>query len=139
MKFDINSPITSNPILAFVIGLLAVFPSMAPTALSLKAKPELEMYRKADFETKFLWIPVGYGFLSMAIFYFANLLLPKGWRTYWVIGIIMGLIYPTFGTVGGYAKKVYGITSTPMLYVNAQIMYIIFYGLIINFIATNIC
>ena len=137
LKF--NQPLTTNWIAAFVIGLLSAFPSLAPTALSLKAKKECELYQKADFETKYLWVPIAYGFLLTIVVWLINTLLPKNLRNYWVLGFIMALIFPTLGTIGDYAKKIYGIESYWSLYFNAQIMYLSFYGLVINYIFSNIC
>lgn len=137
MNYNLLQPLPKNYTLAFVIGLLSVLPSLAPTALSLQENPSCDLYQKAKLEDMFMQIPLFYGVLHMIIFMVIHSYLPENLRNYWVLGFIIALIYPTLGTIGGHAKKVYGIESTPKLYVSAQIMYLTFYGLIINYLATN--
>ncbi len=137
--FKFNEPLTTNWILAFVIGVLSSLPSLAPTALSLKASKKLDLYHEADLESKLLWIPIAYGFLLVAVIGIINNFFPEYLRSYWFLGFIMALIFPTLGTIGDYAKRIYGIESYWNLYFNAQVMYLIFYGIVINFIANNIC
>ena len=124
--------ITDNYTLVYLIGVLATFPSMLPTALSIIKNPTLEVYKKAALEKKFYLMAFFYGFLNMLVFFLINRYIPDKYNTYFVAGIIMGLIYPTLGTIDDYAKKMYGITNYWNLYIGAQIMYFIFYGLIIN-------
>lgn len=126
------APITDNHVMAFVIGMLAFFPSMLPSALSLKKKPTLKMYQYIKLEDKLWKVPLFYGVLNLVVFMLVNRFLPESLRKYWVIGIIFGFIYPTLGTIGNYAKKAYGIKSYTDLYRGAQLMYIPFYGLIIS-------
>ena len=45
--------ITDNYTLVYLIGVLATFPSMLPTALSIIKNPTLEVYKKAALEKKF--------------------------------------------------------------------------------------
>ncbi len=129
--------ITHNYILQFVIGILSAFPSLAPTAISLLYKPEL--LEEAGLHDKVLWLPIFYGFLSIIVFTLVNILFPKELQKYWVIGIIIGLIYPTLGTIGDHAKKIYGIQSYWTLYINAQIMYIFLYGVVFYYMVKYIC
>lgn len=59
-------------------------------------------------------------------------------KNFFVAGILMGLFYPTLGTINDYAKKTYKIKSYLNLYIGAQIMYGIYYGLFIPFALSNI-
>jgi hypothetical protein len=137
MNYNIAQAIPENYVLAFVIGLLSVFPSLAPTALALKENPTCELYQTAKLENMFLEIPAFYGALHVAIFLIMFSLLPHNMRNYWVLGFIVALIYPSLGTITGHAKKVYGIESTQKLYLSAQVMYLLFYGVVVNFLVTN--
>ncbi len=129
--------ITNNIVLQFIIGVLSAFPSLAPTAISLIYKPEL--LSEAGLENKMLWLPIFYGFLSIIVFTLVNTLFPKYLQKYWMIGIIIGLIYPSLGTIGNHAKKIYGIENYWTLYINAQIMYITLYGIIFYYMVKYLC
>lgn len=139
-----REPITQNLTLAFIIGLLSAFPSLAPTAQSLnKAKQEdkkdlKDFYIKADLENKVLFLPIIYGILSIAIFYIVNRFFPSKYKRYWVIGIIIGLIYPTLGWINKLPQEIYGVTNKMKFYLSAQVMYITFYGIIIAFMMSKI-
>ena len=102
----LNLPITTNWMMAFVIGLLSFFPSMVPTALSIKKTPSYEMYNKAKLENKMLYLPIIYGLLNVLVFYLVSRVLPSQYQRYWVIGAIFGLIYPTLGVIGGLPQNV---------------------------------
>ncbi len=129
----LNKPITTNYYLAALIGVLATFPSMAASAISVSQRPSLDLYKFVDLENKLWKMPLFYMFLNMFGFYIVNTFLPPSLRKYWVVGILLGLVYPTLGTIGDYAKKAYGITSYYDLYFKAQILYVAFYGLVISF------
>lgn len=139
MKFNIDATLTKNYFISFIIGLMSAFPSLAPTAISLKRFDRYDLYKEAGFETKFLWIPIAYGILHIIILEIMNKLFPPILRKFWVLGIIIGLIYPTLGTIDDYAKRIYKIKSYYNLYFNALLLYIPFYTFVINFIFTNIC
>lgn len=139
VQYQLDNPISDNWVMAFVIGMLSAYPTFLPTAFSLKANPEYPLYRRADIETKLIWFPLGFGILHVVIFFLINNFFPPEMQTYWILGFIIGLIYPTLATVGDYAKDVYGVRNYVSLYIGAQILYLAFYGLGINFLFTNIC
>ena len=132
-----TTQLANNFILAFVIGALSSYISIMPTVLSLKKKPTIELYRASKIEDLILTLPLFYGVLHIVLFYIINNYFPKQYRNYLTLGIIIGLIYPTLGTVSGHAKLY--AKSTLNLYITAQILYIFFYAVIINYIAKNIC
>jgi len=144
MNYSLTTPITKNYILAFLIGFASSYPSLMPTALSLiKNKgsgdnSQCNLYKIADFETKFMYIPIIYGILSVVIFLVINNFFPGWLNNYWTVGFIIALIYPSIGYFSQHAQKVYGIKSAPKLYLGAQAMYLTFYGLIINYLINNI-
>lgn len=137
MSFKLNSKIPNDNLAAFVIGILSVIPSLIPTALSVKTNPTYEMYRMADFETKTMILPIGFGLLHIILFFIMNKLFNPAMRTYWLLGFIIGLIYSFMGMMGDYAKKVYGIKSYWTLFLGGQCMYLLFYGIIVNYIFSN--
>ena len=139
MSFELFNPVTNNWVTMFVIGALTTFPSMAPTALALKEKKNYKLYRRADLESKLLYVPIVYGIMSIIFFYLFNSYIPQEYNNYFVLGFLFALVYPTLGTVTGYAKEIYGTKSIPKLYLGAQVMYIIWYGLIMNLMVQNIC
>ena len=112
---------------------------MAPTALSIKKDPSLEMYKKAGLEDKMLYLPLFYGLLSVVVFFLASRLLPLAWQKYWIIGIFFGLIYPTLGVISKLPQKVYGTTNYFLFYLSAILLYTFFYGIVIAWTVENIC
>ena len=134
----LNMPITSNYMIQFLIGVITFFPSIFPTLLALKRKPTLKWYNYAKLEDKIMWMPILYGFINLIVFTIVIKFFPKSLRKYWILGIIFGMIYPTLGTINNYAKKMYDLDNYYGLYLKAQIMYIIYYGLIISFIVSRI-
>ena len=129
----------SNLVLQFIIGMLSAFPSLAPTALSLKYYPKtLNLYTMADLETKLLWIPFFYGLVSIIVFAVVKLF-PVQFQNFWTIGFIIGLIYPTLGTIDNYAKKIYKIKNYTNLYLNAQLLYLPLYGIVFYYMSKYIC
>ena len=139
MNYNLLATIPNNHIAAFVIGMLSAFPSLMPTALSLKANPSYDLYKTAGFEDMFMTVPIFYGLLHVVLFYIVNTFFPPKFRIYWIIGFIIGLIYPSLGSIlSDHAQKVYGTTSRLSLFTNAQLLYLPFYGIIINFIMSNI-
>lgn len=135
----INQPITTSWVQAGLIGVLVTFASIYPSINALKNNPSCDLYRLIKLEDKIIQMPIFYSILNIVVFYLANLILPKSLKKYWFIGIIFGLIYPTLGTIGDYAKKAYGIKDYSTLYTGAQIMYIIFYGLIMSTLMYYLC
>ena len=136
--FNIYAKLPNNLIIAFLIGLSSAYPSLLPTIISLKKDDSCEMYTKAKLEDMLLYIPIFYGLLHIFLFFIINKSFPNNLKTFWVLGIIIGILYPTFGTITGHAKEVYGIKETWKLYLYAQILYIIFYALIVNSFVSNI-
>ncbi len=134
-----DTKLSTNPVFAFVIGALSAIPSLTPTALNLIDRPSLDLYKRAGLESKILSIPFYYGILHIILFFIINTFLPNKFHNYWTLGLIIGILYPTFGTVTGYARDVYGTTSTLMLYVKGILMYLFIYGIIFNWIASKIC
>ncbi len=135
----ITNPITKNWILAFVIGLLSVFPSILASVLAVKNNPSCEMYKTAKLEDKLLTMPLFYGVLSVLVFFLMNMFFPAQFRRYWVIGIIFGLIYPTLGWLARLPQDVYGVTNYYQFYASALALYIPFYGLLIAYVVASIC
>ena len=131
--------LSTNPLFAFIIGVLSSFPSLAPTPLSLIQNPSMELYKRASLESKLLSIPIMYGILHIVLFFIINNFFPIYLNNYWTLGLIIGLIYPTLGTVTNYAKDVYGTKSTLGLYMKGMVMYLFVYGIIFNFVAKNLC
>ncbi len=131
--------LSNKPVFAFLIGVLSMFPSILPSIMSIMKKPDLEQYRKVSLETKIYQMAIFYGILHVILFYLINKFLPEAYQNYLTLGVIIGLIYPTLGTVTGYAKSTYNITSTPKLYVQAMILYLFMYVIIFNNIAKNVC
>ncbi len=138
-NYKLDSKLPTNLIAAFVIGVLSSYPSILPTTYALRKNPSYDLYKKAHLENMQQQLPLVYGILHVILFYFINNFLPENLRTYWLLGFIIGLIYPTLGTLGDHPRQVYGLTSVPKLYFSAQLMYLFFYGVVINFIFTNIC
>ena len=131
--------LSNKPVFAFLIGVLSMFPSILPSILSIMKKPELKQYRLVSLETKIYQMAIFYGILHVILFFLINKFLPEKYQNYLTLGIIIGLIYPTLGTVTGYAKRTYNITSTPKLYISAMILYLFTYVIVFNNIAKNIC
>ncbi len=143
MNYNIVQTLPNNYIIAFLIGMLSAYPSLMPTALSLKEASlkdhtSCDLYKEAHMEDMFIQLPIMYGVLHVVLFFLILNLVPKSWQTYWLLGFIIAIIYPTLGTIGGHAKRVYGINSTPKLYMGAQILYLIFYGIIVNYLVNNL-
>lgn len=136
--YDPHAKLPSNYTIAFLIGFISAYPSLMPTVLSIKANPTWDMYKTANLEGMFSSIPIFYGFLHIVIFFMINKFVPKQFRTYWLLGFIIGLLYPTFGTISGHAKKVYGTKNTAKLYMGGQLLYLPFYGIIVNYLFNNI-
>ncbi len=134
-----NTQLSTNPIFAFIIGVLSTFPSLTPTALNLLNRPSIDLYKRANLESKLITIPIYYGILHIVLFFLINTFLPISFRNYWTLGFIVGIIYPTLGTVTGYARDVYGTTSTLILYIKGIAMYLFIYGIIFNWIAGQLC
>jgi hypothetical protein len=128
-------PITSNYVGAFLIGVASAYPSIMPTAVSLVNKPECELYEEAGLEKMFIWLPPLYGLLHIILFIIIHMYVPSVFQSYWLVGLIIGLIYPTLGTITGHAKRIYGIKSTFKLFLGAQIMYLLFYGVGVNYVS----
>jgi hypothetical protein len=137
MNYSLTEQLPDNMVTSFVIGFMSAYPSIMPTILSLKDNPSCELYKTAGLEDMSLQLPFFYGFLHVFLIYIINYIVNPEYRTYWLLGFIIGLIYPTFGTISGHAKKVYGIKSTPKLYLSAQALYLVFYGLIMNWLMSN--
>lgn len=136
----LNAPITRNLVLAFVIGVLSVVPSLAPSVNAInKNKKSCDILKKAKLEDKVLTLPLIYGIISVIVFFLVNKLAPQELRKYWFIGFIIGIIYPTMGWLSGLPQNVYGVKNPVKLYASAQILYLIFYGIIIAWVAANIC
>lgn len=132
-----TTQLANNFTLAFVIGALSAFPSIMPTVLALRKKPTIEIYRTAKIENMIWILPLFYGVLHVILFYLINNFFPKQFQNYLTLGIIIGLIYPTLGTVSGHAKL---YSDSPLkLYMTAQILYIFFYAVVFNYIGRNIC
>jgi hypothetical protein len=123
----LNKNLQNNVILSFLIGFLSAYPSILPTIISLKKNPTCDLYNKAKLEDMSLYLPFFYGILHVILIWIIVNALPKAYQTYWFLGVIIGLFYPTLGTISGHAKKIYGIESTFMLYLGAQFMYQSFY------------
>nr|QBK88398.1 MAG: hypothetical protein LCMiAC01_00620 [Mimivirus LCMiAC01] len=138
-----TTQLSSNPLFAFLIGVLSFFPSIMPSIYYLIKRPSLDLYRKATLENKIYQMPIAYGILHIILFFLINKFMPEGYQNYLVLGVIIGLIYPTLGTVTKHARDVYGREDTPKnilsLYVSALILYVFVYGVIFNYIAKNIC
>ena len=139
VNYRLIHPIKFNIIFAIVIGVLSTFASIYPTILSLKKEPTPEKYKMANLEDKIYQMAIGYSIIHIFIFYFVAKLLPNKLNNYWILGLIMAFVFPTLGTVTGYAKKMYGIQSTLKLYLGAQLMYLPLYGFLFSFISQNIC
>ena len=135
----LNANITQNYTLAFIIGMLIVFPSLMPSVNAAIQKPTMTTYEMIDFPGKLIKLPFFYGFLNLLAIYLINTYFPEQYRKYWILGMLMGLVYPTLGTIDDYAKKVYGVKSYWNLYLAAQLMYIPIYGIVISYLAQNIC
>ncbi len=134
-----TTQLANNYTLAFVIGALSSFPSIMPTVLALQKKPTIELYRTAKIENMIWTLPLFYGVLHVILFYLINNFFPKQFQNYLTLGIIIGLIYPTLGTISGHAKATYEDKSTLNLYIKAQILYIFTYAVVFNYIGRNIC
>jgi hypothetical protein len=138
MSYNLSSKIPNNYATAFVIGVLSALPAMTPSALSLKLDPTYELYRMANLETKILMLPIGFGIMHIFLFYIMNNIFTSQMRTYWMLGFIIGLIYPTLHIMSDYSQNVYGLNSNWTLYITSQCMFLLFYGFVINFLFSSI-
>ena len=127
----LGASITKNYYLAALIGVLATFASIMPSAIALRRNDSHDLYKYIEMENKVWKMPLFYAGLNAFAFYIVNTFFPKNLKRYWMIGILLGLVYPTLGTIGDYAKKAYGIKSYYALYASAQVMYGLFYGVVI--------
>lgn len=131
--------ITKNYFLIFIIGLLSIFPSLALTAISVSRNPTLENYKLANLETKLYTYPILYGIVNILGVLIVTQLLSEQFHNYFILGIIMGVIYPTINNIGDYTQKMYGITNILDLYIGSQLLYIPFYGIVVSYIVNRIC
>lgn len=142
---SLGAPITKNYYLAALIGVLVTFPSIMPSVNAmnrLKVSRGFEGSEALEEECKFrkyialegkLWkMPLLYSIVNVIGFYIVNNYFPFGLRKYWFVGMLMGLFYPTLGTIGDYAKKAYGVTNYYQLYLWAQMLYVGFYGIVVS-------
>ena len=130
--------LSKNYILAAVIGVLSTFPSIMPTVLSVIKKPNYETYKKANLEQMIYQLPIFYGILHIILYFIIGNYFPEKLRNYLTLGIIIGLIYPTLGTISGHAN-LYNMGSTSKLYITAMVLYVFMYTIIFSFIDRNIC
>lgn len=138
MVFSINAEITDNYWLVFLIGMLASYPILLPTAITLKTNPEYTLYRNADLETLLMFSPILSGIAHVSIFFLINMFLPDKLRTYWTIGFIFGLVFAGLSTINDYGKKIYGLKSYISIFIISMVTFLPFYGLFINFLVSQI-
>jgi len=134
MSFYVNAKLVDNNSMAFVIGALSVLPYLFPTMVSLNATPEYNLYRYVDLETRLLYLPIACGILHIILFNVITKMFTPSMRTYWVLGMIVGLIYASYDLYNEYYSNVYGFKNVWSLYLMDQIVFLIFYGVIINYL-----
>jgi predicted permease len=123
---------TSNMYVGALIGILAFFPSMMPSVLSVwSSKTDSKTRDIVKMENKVFMVPLFYGFINAIVFYLINKHFPDNLKNFWVVGFMLAFFYPTLGTIGDYAKKVYGVKSYKRLYFGAQVMYLAYYGIFV--------
>lgn len=139
---SLDAPITKNYYLAALIGVLVTFPSIMPSVNAINRSKDSRGSEDLEEECKFrkyialegkLWkMPLLYSIVNVIGFYIINNYFPLSLRKYWFVGMLMGLFYPTLGTIGDYAKKAYGVTNYYQLYLWAQMLYVGFYGIVVS-------
>lgn len=122
----------NNYYFVFILGMLAWYPSMAPSVISEKS---LNM-RYTDWHQMITYLPFLYGIVNVIVFYLINTYFPN-YANYYVAGVIMALFYSGLGRATGHAHK-YGLGNINMLHVYAIMMYVPLYGVVFGFLDSKI-
>lgn len=138
MSYKFNSRITDSNVHAFIIGLVSTLPYLFPSLISLRANPSFELYNLANLENKLLYLPVCFGLLHIFLFNIFNKIFTSQSRTYWLFGIIIGLIWASVDYYNNYYQDMYGFKNYFTIYIFWQIISFGFYGIFINYMFSNI-
>ena len=138
MSFDLTTKIPTTNTAAFMMGVLSVLPYLFPAIVSLRENPTLDLYNYIDLQTRLLYLPISFGILSIILCGTMNTLFTYQMRTYWILGFLIGLIYSFIDMYDNYYTNAYGLNSYWTLFIMNMVIYMFFYGVILNFMFSNV-
>lgn len=134
VNIDFTKPIPNNYFIAIIIGILSVIPAILPPAYSLYKDNSCDKYKRARIEKLVLVLPILFSIIHVGLFYLMYKYIQNDkYKTWWVLGLLIGLLYPTLGSITGY-KSISGIK----LYITSFVTYSIIYTFGMNYLFSNI-